>query len=53
MPEYTNKPRPSAPNLPPPPTSNPNKSVKIPRAEQINEVLSALSALETVLNSYE
>jgi hypothetical protein len=33
MPEYTNKPRPSLTNIPPPPTSNPtnSKNPKIPK----------------------
>jgi hypothetical protein len=53
MPEYTNRPRPSASTLPPPPSTNNKNAPKMPRPEQISETVGALGALEAVLNSYE
>lgn len=54
MPEYNNRPRPSASTLPPPPLPANNKNApRMPRSEQVSETVGALGALEAVLNSYE
>lgn len=43
MPDYSNKPRNSSNTLPPPP--QPSKNPRVPKQEQITEVLAALGSL--------